>query len=503
MINNCILKGLKQQIYSVYGNHIDGDTLQDILSNFCAYLNEVIDITNEYTKKIDEVLKWIVSNGLEEAVIKQLNKWIDDGTMDSIINQQIFGDLSNKLEELKNNFEKFVIQTYLYGVIGDGETDCSMAIQKIVDNASNGSYLAFPSGKIKLDYDVDYKGKVFNVIATPTTEFIGRGNLPSFTTNQYHRMVGNTFVSKPSEGKTDHPQIPYGNYGDGALSLEMYPQEGYKGNAVGLFCSARSHNSVKESELWGANIITTVSEPYEGNVWGLEIDLNTHATKSKGIGIDVTSTGQVNGQFAYIARRANNTKWQYGFIAQKCENGMAVSDSDRGIIITRCGRGLEETLDKDHIVLKTTNETLDTDNIFILQDENANILYSLKGDGSIRGKNSVYDKMFAQHVSASEKISMPNVEGQPQETITKYLHKRLITPSQNVGANTTVDITVQFDGLKIGDFVSLNCISAPPTGLTWCAYPVDNQLKIRLANVTTQQISSGELQFECIAIKHQ
>lgn len=91
---------LKPILYTVYGNDLCGDTLQDLLSNMVAYINEVIEQTNDTTNLVQGLYDYVKNQGLKEEVIKQLNIMIDNGTFDQIINQEIFGDLYNDVEGL-------------------------------------------------------------------------------------------------------------------------------------------------------------------------------------------------------------------------------------------------------------------------------------------------------------------------------------------------------------------------------------------------------------------
>lgn len=98
-----LLRGVN---YTVYANRLCGDTLQDLLSNFCAYINECIKYVNNYTEMVEKMIEWIKNEGLKDEVVKQLNVWIDDGTFEQIINQEIFGNLSDDIEKLKEEVKK-------------------------------------------------------------------------------------------------------------------------------------------------------------------------------------------------------------------------------------------------------------------------------------------------------------------------------------------------------------------------------------------------------------
>lgn len=104
-IKNLENKCLKPILYSVYGNNICGDTLQDLLSNMAAYINEVIGQTNDNTKIVQGLYEYVKNEGLKEEVFKQLQEMINNGTFDRILNQELFGDLVSKDEELNKKID--------------------------------------------------------------------------------------------------------------------------------------------------------------------------------------------------------------------------------------------------------------------------------------------------------------------------------------------------------------------------------------------------------------
>lgn len=91
--------------FSVYGNYITGDTLQEVLSNFCYYLNEIIEIINEYTETVDKTVDWIKNEGVKNAVDEKIKELIKEGYFENIINTQLFGDLSRQVNKNKTDIQ--------------------------------------------------------------------------------------------------------------------------------------------------------------------------------------------------------------------------------------------------------------------------------------------------------------------------------------------------------------------------------------------------------------
>ena len=80
----------------------DGLTWQELICKVFEGVNNCIETVNKYTGIIEEVLKWVVSEGLEEEVRKGLDRIIEDGTLSEIINGEIFGNIQDKLRELED-----------------------------------------------------------------------------------------------------------------------------------------------------------------------------------------------------------------------------------------------------------------------------------------------------------------------------------------------------------------------------------------------------------------
>ena len=85
--------------YSVYSKYCDGDNLQDLLSNVFAKINEMIEDVNTYTECIKKTVEWITGNGLNDLVIKELNKMYEKGVFNDIISNVIFLDLKQAIKE--------------------------------------------------------------------------------------------------------------------------------------------------------------------------------------------------------------------------------------------------------------------------------------------------------------------------------------------------------------------------------------------------------------------
>lgn len=91
--------------YSVYGNYCEGDSLQDLLCNVFAKINEMITDVNTYTECIKKTLEWIRENGVEDAVKNELDKMLESGKFDDIISNTLFLDLKKAIEQNRKDIE--------------------------------------------------------------------------------------------------------------------------------------------------------------------------------------------------------------------------------------------------------------------------------------------------------------------------------------------------------------------------------------------------------------
>lgn len=99
------LKELKPQqlncnVFDVYS--YNGLTMQDLLCQFFTTINECVKSTNE----VIDLTDWLVDIGLEEEVVKKLMVLIEDGTVEKLINVNLFKTLNNEINGLSSQLEQ-------------------------------------------------------------------------------------------------------------------------------------------------------------------------------------------------------------------------------------------------------------------------------------------------------------------------------------------------------------------------------------------------------------
>lgn len=84
-------------------------------------LEKLGKLTEDIVIKWNEVMEWILNDGINEAVIGRLDEMVADGTLSAIINQEIFGELNDRLEIIEANIHNGAVDITLppYNAVAD------------------------------------------------------------------------------------------------------------------------------------------------------------------------------------------------------------------------------------------------------------------------------------------------------------------------------------------------------------------------------------------------
>lgn len=94
--------------YSVYD--MNGYSVQEVLCQFFEVINNLVESNNSITNTVNELLDWVHNEGLEIEVTEVLNKWLSDGTIESLINENIFNELNQNLGNLKGFIDDEILK---------------------------------------------------------------------------------------------------------------------------------------------------------------------------------------------------------------------------------------------------------------------------------------------------------------------------------------------------------------------------------------------------------
>ena len=77
-------------------------TLNELLCKLAQKMDEVISQSNESFSYLD----WLKGQGLTDEVINVLTEWKDNGTLDTIINDHVFNEINNSINDLIQRIEQ-------------------------------------------------------------------------------------------------------------------------------------------------------------------------------------------------------------------------------------------------------------------------------------------------------------------------------------------------------------------------------------------------------------
>ena len=130
---------LKKALNEISVYDFDVYTSMELYYKIANKLNEVIKELSRFEGLVsDEVIKqnekliYLLGEGLNIEVVKKINQMIADGTMDTIINHNVFNSLNNKIEDYKDELSSQINENV--SVI-NSRMDTFVATSVTTDNA--------------------------------------------------------------------------------------------------------------------------------------------------------------------------------------------------------------------------------------------------------------------------------------------------------------------------------------------------------------------------------
>ena len=108
---------LNCNIFDVY--NYDGLSMQELLCQFYTKINECVEFSNSTL----DLCEWLVSEGLNQEVSIKLTNWLNDGTLENIINVSLFENLNNKIDNVTSKLEQI-----------ENMSDIEKAVEKIKES---------------------------------------------------------------------------------------------------------------------------------------------------------------------------------------------------------------------------------------------------------------------------------------------------------------------------------------------------------------------------------
>lgn len=129
----------------------EAPTLLEKVNMILQSVNESGKLTNEMIKKWNEVITWVLNDGLTEAIRKKLEEWLEDGTLEKLVGE-VFDDLLAMKADLSytnKRLQEIIVNVKIFGAKGDGINNDSPATQQALDYVTSlpqGGTILFPSG---------------------------------------------------------------------------------------------------------------------------------------------------------------------------------------------------------------------------------------------------------------------------------------------------------------------------------------------------------------------
>lgn len=109
-------------------NDFDALTDYELFCKICSYVKEYSKDNEEMKAKIEEFQNYFDNLDVQEEVNNKLDEMATDGTLDEIINQNIFNELNNKTKYYTPES---------YGAVGDGITDDTQSFINMINTINN------------------------------------------------------------------------------------------------------------------------------------------------------------------------------------------------------------------------------------------------------------------------------------------------------------------------------------------------------------------------------
>lgn len=163
-------------------NFDDSPTTYIMLARMLRKINELVAQGNNLQSIMEKLVEWINSQ-IDEVVREQMQKWLDNGTIKNIINEEIFGELNDKVNANTESINilngvALSIETYPKQAT---DTSDSERIQRAIDylNTLGGGTLNFPDGRYSIDKALLlYDNIALHGMSSVGTNFTVNGNYP-------------------------------------------------------------------------------------------------------------------------------------------------------------------------------------------------------------------------------------------------------------------------------------------------------------------------------------
>ena len=160
---------LNCNVFDVYS--YNGLSMQELLCQFFHKINDCIKISNDTI----DLASWLVNEGLSMEVVNKLMLWLEDGTLENIINVNLFNSLNTKIDNLNSQLEQKVNKLISCSELGMDVKDSNNNNFSILCEAISNDYSIFVDNdyNIKVDKAVNLTNDLIIKSELNTLNFIG------------------------------------------------------------------------------------------------------------------------------------------------------------------------------------------------------------------------------------------------------------------------------------------------------------------------------------------
>lgn len=340
----------------------------ELLYQILSKVNEIAQSQNIIVESFQKVLEW-ASTQIENYTKEQLQTWISDGTIADIINNELFNDLKEQIENLENTktnlteYNQNIIQSRgrTYGIYEKGVIASAISNNQSLPPQISGIYPPTPENVndgsrdsvAQYAYNVDYSPLIENKTTTFTQNSVTLSNfddtyIPNLMKTQLKDIdFNNTIIDVYT-----NEEHTYMGYIERYENKTFYLKDGgfYKVGEPTLTPGIPQNGStIKIGEIkgvFGQNIVVVnTGENNPVNIVGCEIDI-INTTEEEARGILVVSNGNCSSGIDIISRDS------------KMSNGLHLSNVLRLLLAD----GIDSNAELMRVIGKDSKEFLLTKN---------------------------------------------------------------------------------------------------------------------------------------------
>lgn len=193
-INNLKPIDLNCNVFDVYS--YNDLSMQELLCHFFTKINECIKVSNDTI----DLSSWLVNEGLAIEVVDKLLEWLNDGTLEELINVNLFKTLNDKIDNVNTKLTDVVngnINVY-YDMFESSHTQAHLKLKEIIDTYPRDKHLTIIlpqyiefTDKCFIPMNVTIKGNNSIVNATTDTTIFEFFNEESDIVSQVTKVISN------------------------------------------------------------------------------------------------------------------------------------------------------------------------------------------------------------------------------------------------------------------------------------------------------------------------